>query len=182
MISDVLSHSAPCILRQYEFATLSSIKLVIFRVQLCFFLPYWASNGPLYNVTTARASVSVCGENVIRIKQLRMASFPLSMPTRNNAKYVIPTCCARICRRSLDFSRICFSLSPISFSLSFSFLFTSEIRHVELCNQSLCNQAFTGGNLASRPTCSFLNFYSFRTGGISCVRSWLIIPSDSDQV
>lgn len=165
MISDVLSHSVLCILRQYEFATLSSIKLVIFRVQLCFFLPYWASNGPLYNVTTARESVSVCGENVIRIKQLRMASFPLSMPTRNNAKYVIPTCCARICRRSLDFSRICFSLSP----MSFSFLFTSEIRHVELCNQSLCNQAFTGGNLASRPTCSFLNFYSFRTGGISCV-------------
>ena len=122
MISDVLSHSAPCILRQYEFATLSSIKLVIFRVQLCFFLPYWASNGPLYNVTTARESVSVCGENVIRIKQLRMASFPLSMPTRNNAKYVIPTCCARICRRSLDFSRICFSLSPISFSLPFSSL------------------------------------------------------------
>ena len=47
MISDVLSYSTLCIWRQYEFATLSSIKLVIFRVQLCCFLPYWASNGPL---------------------------------------------------------------------------------------------------------------------------------------
>ena len=47
MISDVLSHSVLCILRQYEFATLSCIKRVIFRVQLFFFVPYWASNGPL---------------------------------------------------------------------------------------------------------------------------------------